>query len=348
MSSSALSRRSFLRGSAMLIGAAAAMPLLSACGSDNPASASGTAKLSMQGGWLLSEGQLGEAVALAQGWYEEAGVAFTFKPGGPSIDGVALVGSGQSPVGQVSSSPSLMLAASRGVPVKAFAVGVQQQPYAFISKPDKPVLKPQDLIGKTVGTQATGQILLDALLKVNDIDPADVKVQTIGSEITPLTTGQVDVWTGWLTNVAAMRPLNGQYKSMMLWDAGVQLYGYPYYARTETIEKDPELLRNFVTATARGWKYAADHLDEAAQAVADMDATLKAEDVKAAAEVLLPYAFNDVTATNGWGAMSKDVWSRQLDLYAGLGQFQGKAPSVDDVVDMSILDATAADRPKLG
>lgn len=344
MPTTSLNRRSLLRGSALLVGAAATMPLLSACGGSSDSGK----KLSMQGGWLLSEGQLGEAVALANGWYQDEGIGFDFKPGGPSIDGVALIGSKQSQVGQVSSSPSLLLAASQSVPVKAFAVGVQQQPYAFISKPGSAVVEPKDLIGKTIGTQATGQILVDALLKVNDIDPGDVTIETIGSEITPLTTGQVDVWTGWLTNVAAMRPLNGEFEAMMLWDAGVQLYGYPYYAHEDTLKNNPELLEKFVKVTARGWKAAFDDLDTAAAAVADMDPALKAADVKASGEVLLPFAFNERTATDGWGAMDKTVWQQQIDLYAGLDQFANGAPALDDVVDMSILEATAADRPAIG
>jgi NitT/TauT family transport system substrate-binding protein len=348
MTSTFINRRSFLRSSAAVVGAAAAAPLLASCGGGSKASGAGAQKLTLQGGWLLSEGQLGEAVALAKGWYDDAGISFTFKPGGPSIDGVSLVGSGQSLVGQVSSSPSLMLAASQGVPVKAFAVGVQRQPYAYVSKPDKPVKEPKDLIGKTVGTQATGQILLDALLKVNDIDPKDVKVVIIGSEITPLTTGQVDVWTGWMTNVAAMRPLHGQYETMSLWDAGVKLYGYPYYARADTLKDQSDLLARFTKATAKGWAYAAENLPQAARDVTKMDPSLKAEDIEAAGKVLLPFAFNEETATNGWGAMDPAVWKQQIDLYDRLGQFKGHTPTLDDVVDMSVLEATAGDRPKIG
>jgi len=345
MSSANLSRRSFLRNSTLLAGAAVAAPVITACGSSG---ADGTTKVTMQGGWLASEGQLGEAIALAKGWYKDEGIDFSFKPGGPSIDGVGLVASRQSQIGQISSSPSLMLAANQGVPIRAFAVGVQQQPYAYISKPDKPVREPKDLIGKKVGTQATGQVLLNALLKVNGIDPSEVKVEIIGAEITPLTTGQVDVWTGWLTNVAAMRPLGGKFEKMMLWDAGVKLYGYPYYARKDLLTKDADLLERFVKATARGWEYAVDNVPEAAKAVTKLDPSLKAADVQAAAEVLLPYAFNSETAKNGWGAMSADVWQQQIDLYAGLGQFKGDAPSSDQVIDMTILDATAAARPKIG
>lgn len=342
-----IGRRSFLRGSALIVGAAAVSPLLNACGGRGQSSRGGlTADL--QAGWLISEGLLGEAVGLAKGWYADEGIDLGITPGGPSIDGVALVGSGKKQIGQVPSSPSLMLAVAQGVPVKAFAVGVQRQPYAYVSRPGKAVKEPRDLIGKTVGTQATGQILIDALLKVNKIDPKDVKIEVIGAEITPLTTGQVDVWTGWLTNTAALRPLNNEYETMTLWDAGVELYGFPYYAQTTTIEENPELLRKFVAITAKAWEYAIENLDEASEAVVRLAPAVKASDIKSAAETIIPYAFNAETASNGWGAMSGAVWQKQIDLYSGLGQFKGATPKLDDVIDMSILEATASDRPKMG
>lgn len=354
MTQTPYNRRTFFRHSGLVLGAAAAGGLLSACGSDaSGASASagggGGTPFSVQGGWLLSEGQLGEAVARAKGYYQDEGLDFSFRPGGPSIDGVALVAAGQSQVGQVSSSPSLMLAASQSIPIRAFAVGVQRQPYAYISKPDNPVNEPKDLIGKTVGTQATGEILLKALLKVNDIDPGDVTVQVIGSDVTPLTTGQVDVWTGWLTNVAALRPV-GEFESMLLWDAGVKLYGYPYYARAETLEQNPELVQKFVRATAKGWEDALADVGAAAEAVAALDTTggTKPADVQAAAEVLIPYAFDAQTQSEGWGTMNADTWKSQIDLYAGLDQFEQGAPTLDQVIDMSVLEATAANRPKVG
>jgi hypothetical protein len=63
-----------------------------------------------------------EVVAKNQGYFEQEGIDFDIQPGGPSIDGVAVVASGRFELGQVSSSPSLMLAVSQGLPIKCFAV----------------------------------------------------------------------------------------------------------------------------------------------------------------------------------------------------------------------------------
>src|SRR6266404_867348 len=168
------------------------------------ASAQGRAVINLQLGWLLSGNQLGEACAKQLGYYEQEGIDLRFQPGGPSIDGVAIVASGRYEIGQVSSSPSLMLAASQKIPVKCFAVGAPEHPYAFYSLPRAPVRTPHDFIGKKVGIQATGKILLTALLRKNNIAEKDVTVVVAGADMTPLLTGQVDVFTGWLTNTSAL------------------------------------------------------------------------------------------------------------------------------------------------
>jgi len=73
------------------------------------ASAQGKPVVNMQLGWLFSGNQIGEVCAKAMGFYEQEGIEVKFQPGGPNIDGVAVVAAGRFEVGQVSSSPSLML-----------------------------------------------------------------------------------------------------------------------------------------------------------------------------------------------------------------------------------------------
>src|SRR5271170_2479027 len=179
-------RRKLLKGAAATI-AAAVLPLTI---SSRSYAQSGLQTVNMQLGWITGGNQLGEVVAKRLGYFEQEKIDFAIQAGGPNIDGVAVVASGRFEVGQVSSSPSLMLATSQKIPVCCFAVGAQEHPYAYFSLPKKPVRTPQDLIGKKVGVQATAKILLAALLKKHNIPEKDVEVVVIGSEMTPLLTGQ--------------------------------------------------------------------------------------------------------------------------------------------------------------
>ena len=312
------------------------------------ANAQGKPVVNVQLGWLLSGNQIGDVCAKQLGFYDAEGIEVRFQAGGPSIDGVAIVASGRFEVGQVSSSPSLMLAASQDLPIKCFAVGAQQHPFAYISLKKNPIREPKDLVGKKIATQATAVILLKAMLAKNKIAEKDVQVITMGADMSPVLTGQADAVTGWLTNTSAMKPLGDQRVDMRLWDAGVRLYALPYYATTDTLAKKADVLARFVRATGKGWEWANANREKAVDLLVKEFPNLNRQDEIDAVDVMMKYAFNENTKTNGWGAMDPAVWREQIDLYAELGQFSKRVPKVEEVMTLDILNATGNARPRIG
>ncbi|HEX4235489.1 MAG TPA: ABC transporter substrate-binding protein [Caldimonas sp.] len=308
--------------------------------------AAGRAKIDMQLGWLIGGNQLGEVVARKQGYFDQEGIDFEIQPGGPNIDGVAVVASGRFDLGQVSSSPSLMLAVSQGLPIKCFAVGVQKHPYCFFSLKKKPIRTAQDMVGKKIGIQSTGIILLKALLAKNKIDEKSVTIVPIGADMTPLMTGQVDAVTGWLTNTSALKVLGAERVDMALWDTGVKLYALPYYTTDKTLQTHGDVLAGFVRASARGWHWADKNRDQAVDILVKEYPNLDRADERVAADVMLAYSFGDAARANGWGTMDPAIWQDQIALYSELGQFTAKTPKVDEVITLDILKATQAARLK--
>ena len=337
-----IARRDFLRGAA---GAAAATTLVSV-----DVRGQGKPIVNLQLGWLLSGNQIGEVCAKALGYYDQEGIEMRFQAGGPNIDGVAVVAAGRHEIGQVSSSPSLMLATSQDIPVMCFAAGAQEHPYTFFSLKKNPVREPKDLVGKKVGIQATGVILLRALLAKNKIPEKEVQIVTIGADMSPVLTGQVDVVTGWLTNTTALKVLGDQRVDLRLWDTGVRLYALPYYATAATIKNRGDLVAKFLRATGKGWAFAhqAPNRDKAIAFLVKEFPNLNAADEREALEVMLKFAFSPRTAAEGWGTMDPAVWQEQISLYAELGQFSKRVPKVDEVMTLDILKATADGRPKIG
>jgi len=315
---------------------------------DMDADAQGKPVVNLQLGWLLSGNQLGEVCAKRLGYYDQEGISLAFQPGGPNIDGVAIVASGKFEAGQVSSSPSLMLAASQDLPVKCFAVGAQQHPYTFFSLKKNPIREPKDLIGKKVGIQATGVILLKALLAKNGISEKQVTIVTSGAEMTPLMTGQVDTFTGWATNTTALKVLGDQRVDLKLWDTGVRLYALPYYATVHTLQTKADVLQKFVRATAKGWEYAYNNREKAVDLLIKEFPNLNRQDELEAAPEMLKYSFNAATKAGGWGTMDPAVWKEQIDLHEELKQFSKRVPKVGEVMTLDILKATENARPKLG
>jgi NitT/TauT family transport system substrate-binding protein len=342
LSSRQLRRRTLLKGSVATGFAAAA--LLPAGGFAQAK----TQTINLQLGWLAGNNQIGEVAAKNLGFFEEEKLNVVIQPGGPSIDGVAIVASGRCEIGQISSSPSLMLAASQKIPVMSFATGLQQHPYAYFSLPKKPVRTAKDLIGKKVGIQATAKVLLNALMKKAGITEKDLEIVIIGSEMTPILTGQTDVVSGWITNTTTLKPLGPDRIDLRLWDAGVRLYALPYYATKDTLEKKTEMVLGFTRAMSRGWEYALKNTDKAVDFLVKEYPNLKRDDEIAGSKALLTFAFNANTKANGWGAFDPAIWQEQIDLFDSLKQFSAGAPKLQDVITTKILDATKAQRAKVG
>jgi NitT/TauT family transport system substrate-binding protein len=306
--------------------------------------------INMQLGWLLSGNQIGEVCAKQLGYYEQEGIEMRFQAGGPNIDGVAVVAAGRYEVGQVSSSPSLMLAASQDIPVVCFAAGLQEHPYAFFSLKKNPIREPKDLVGKKVGIQATGVILLKALLAKNKIPDKEVQIVTLGADMSPVLTGQVDCVTGWLTNTTAIKVLGSEMVSMRLWDTGVKLYALPYYATANTIRTRGDVLAKYLRASGKGWEFAYQpaNRDKAVEMLVKEFPNLKAEDERVSLDTQLKFGFSPRTKAEGWGTMDPAIWQDQINIYAELGQFSKRVPKLEEVMTLDILKMTADSRPKIG
>jgi len=335
-------RRTILTGAAAT--AAAAANLLPSGGFAQAK----TQTVNLQLGWLASNNNIGEVVAKQLGYFEEEKLNVVIQPGGPNIDGVAIVASGRHEIGQVSSSPSLMLAASQKIPVTCFATALQEHPYTFFSLEKKPIRTAKDMVSKKIGIQATGKILLTALLKKQNIPEKDVEVVVVGADFSPLLTGQVDAFTGWLTSTTAIKALGQPPVTLRLWDAGVQLYALPLYATKDTLQKKPEMVAGFLRAQGRGYAFAQKDPEKAADLLVKEYPNFKRDDELDGLKVLLKFAFNENTRVNGWGAFEPKVWQDQIALYDDLKQFSAGPPKLDDVITTKILEATKDARPKIG
>ena len=339
-----LTRRHMLGRSAALLAGIATGGVISVARGARAA----TSEVTFQLGWIMSNGQIGEVAAKSLGYFEAEGINLKFAPGGPNVDGVAVVASGSAQVGNLSSSPSLMLARAGKLPVKCFAIGYQEHPFTYFSLPKKPIRTPQDMVGKRIGTQGTARILLRALLAKHKIKESDVQVVVIGSDMLPLMTGQVDAVTGWLTNVSALRALGPDRIDMRLWDAGIQLYANLYYTTDDTLEKHADVLAAFTRAAAKGWAYAHQNPEKAVDLLVRAYPNLDRDAELDAIKPVHKFSFTKTTAAKGWGTMEPSVWETQIHVYDELQQFKGPAPKVTDVMTDSILKTTAAARPKIG
>jgi NitT/TauT family transport system substrate-binding protein len=332
-----LRRRQFIRGAAALTLGWAAQ----ARGSIPAAGAEGLTGLSEQIGWFANAQMAGDFVAIAKGYFKEAGIDLKIQPGGPSIDAVQIVAGGGIPIGNVSSVAVLVTARSRGLPVKAIGTALQRHPFAFMFFTKSGIRTPHDFVGKTIGIQPTARPLLDAVLAKYQIPPDKVKVLFIGGDTRPLVTGQVDVITGWIIDAPQVEALRqaGNFSYFLLWDLGIKLYAYGYFTTDRVLRERKDLLARFFSASARGWVYASQHPDEAVDLVmrqtTGLDRALELQTWKNE----IPYLFSPLTRERGWGYMDPKVWAAIGDTYYGLKQIPKPVSAseimTDEIVEMA-------------
>ncbi len=341
-SASSLSRRGVLQYGAAMGGVATVSSFIGI-----EAVAADRAKVNMQLGWLASNGILGEVAAKREGYYDDLDIELEVTPGGPGVDGVASVAAGRAGVGQLSSSPSLMLARSAGIPVKAFAAGYQKHPFTYFSLANDPIRTPSDMVGKTIATQPTAVILLKALLAKNGIPEDQVEIVKMGSDMNQLLTGQASAVTGWQTNTNALKILGEGRVDLMLWDAGIQLYANVYYTTDEMLADHSDVLARFLTGSARGWGFTRQNPEAAVDHLVSEYQNLDRASELEAVHPVLGFSFNETTAENGWAAMNEANWRAQIDVYDQLEQFEGATPGLSDVMTTDILSATEEARKEV-
>ncbi len=314
-----LSRRDFLKVTGALGLTLAGGELSSLV---RPAHAQTLVAMSQQIGWFLNSQMAGDVVAVEKGYFREAGIDLRIQPGGPAIDPVQVVAGGGTTFGNAASIGILLNARAQGLPIKAWATALQRHPFAFIFYAGSGIRTPKDFEGKTIGIQPTARPLLEAVLRKHGIPKERVKIIFVGGDTTPLVTRQVDVITGWIINAGQMEAAyqGGVVNYFRLWDLGIRMYAYTYFATEQVLRDRKEVLARFLAASAKGWLRARDNPDEAVEMVLRHSRGLDRGIELRTWKNMGSYLTSVATKTHGWGYMDPKVWADLAETYLQLDQ----------------------------
>ncbi len=217
--------------------------------------------------WVPNTNHTGIYVALANGWYEEAGVELQILPYG-GVSPEALVANGRAEVG-VSSAESVLGAVAAGEPVVSVAAMLATNTAALAVLAESGVTRPRDLDGKVYA--AFGAPWEDpAVAAVIGRDGGRGEFRSAVLNVAgfdALLAGRADfVWifAGWQGVQAELE--NTPLRLFNFNDYGVPDYYTPVLvASPDGAETNAAALRAFLAATARGYAYAAENPAEAAE-----------------------------------------------------------------------------------
>jgi hypothetical protein len=124
-----------------------------------------------------------------------------------------------------------------------------------ISLAEKPILKPQDLVGKTLAVPPVNTISVEAMLKLNGIDKNDLRIVPYAYDPTPLISGEIDASIDFTTNVPyTIEQAGKKAVSFLLYDFGFTIYNDTVVVTEEALKTQRELIVKWLRASRRGWE----------------------------------------------------------------------------------------------
>jgi NitT/TauT family transport system substrate-binding protein len=247
--------------------------------------ASGSARaadpVTLQLKWVAQAQFAGYYVAAAKGFYKDAGLDVTIKPGGPDVNPSQVIAGGGADV-IIDWMPSALAAREKGVPLVNIAQVYTRSGLELTCRRDSGVKVPADFKGRTLGVWFAGNEypFLSWMSKLGlktTGGPAGVTVLKQGFNVDPLLQKQaacISTMTYneyWQLIEAGMKP--DQLLVFKYEDQGVATLEDGLYT-TEAKLKDPaamDRLARFVKASMQGWQYAVAHQDEAVKIVLAAD-----------------------------------------------------------------------------
>ena len=239
--------------------------------------------LTLQLKWVTQAQFAGYYVALDKGFYKDADLDVTIKPGGPDIAPTQVLAGGGADV-TVEWMPAALAAREKGLPMVNIAQPFKSSGMMLTCRKDTGVATTDDFKGKTLGVWFFGNEFpflswMSQLGIPTDGSENGVKVLKQGFNVDPILNGQaacVSTMTYneyWQVIDAGLKP--SDLVTFKYEDQGVATLEDGLYVLEHKLV-DPafeDKLVRFVRASMKGWKYAEANPDEAALIVLEYDET---------------------------------------------------------------------------
>ena len=246
-------------------------------------SAQAADELTLQLKWVTQAQFAGYYVAKDKGFYEEAGLDVTINPGGPDIAPPQVIAGGGADV-ILEWMPAALAAREKGVSLVNIAQPFQRSGMMLTCRKETGIESPEDFRGKTLGVWFFGNEFpflswMSQLGIPTEGGDDGVEVLKQGFNVDPLIQEQADCVSTmtyneyWQVIDAGFTP--DDLVVFNYTDQGVATLEDGIYVLEESLadEAMADKLARFVAASMRGWEYACENQQEAAEIVLENDAT---------------------------------------------------------------------------
>ena len=240
-------------------------------------------KVTIQLKWVTQAQFGGYYVAQDKGYYSAAGLDVTIKPGGPDIATPQVIAGGGADV-IVDWMPSALASREKGVPLVNIAQIFKKSGMMLTCRKDSGIKSPSDFRGKTLGVWFYGNEYpflswMSQLGIPTKGGSNGVTVLKQGFNVDPILQKQAECVSTmtyneyWQVVDAGLSP--SELVVYKYEDQGVATLEDGLYVLEKNLRNKGfvDKMARFLRASIKGWKYAADHPDEAADIVLENDDT---------------------------------------------------------------------------
>ncbi|WP_323770584.1 ABC transporter substrate-binding protein [Antarctobacter sp.] len=255
--------------------------------------------------WTHSASYAGFYSADNNGDFAGEGLQVEFLIGGPHVDPIGLVVSGEAQMG-LANGADLLRARGSGQPVKAVACIYRLSPLVYITLKSSGIDHPGKFAGKTVRASRQNTIVLKAMISDYDID-FDSMTVVFTNDIDRMLNGEIDIWSGYSAVSLERLVDHGLDLNIMHPDNfGAHFYYSCVFSTDQFINDEPEVILGFLRASLqKGWPRAFRNPEAAAALVNNYGPEVNIGDQAKAISIMLPLVD---TGTGDIGWTDADVW----------------------------------------
>lgn len=286
-------------------------------------------------------------VALSKGYFKEEGLNVTILPTKGTADAVRYVESGLAEIGFID-VPSLVASGAAGSDIRIVGAVYQKAPYCVFSlNPGANVSSPKDMVGLEIGSSSASFMprIFSAFMKMNNLDPSTLKIVNIdGSARVPmLIARKVAAIDQFIMGEPSIKRAAGdaQTKCLLLSDYGLDIYANSIGVREDFMKANPAVVKGFIRAAFRGWKYALANPAEAAKIQVQYLKALDPQIIEQELRILRRITITPEVEANGFGTMSRDKMRRTVQFINDNVEVTGTKLTADGIMVDGYLPSPA-------
>ncbi|MCF6177932.1 MAG: ABC transporter substrate-binding protein [Geopsychrobacter sp.] len=217
-------------------------------------------KVSLQLKWKHQFQFAGYYAALEQGYYREVGLDVDIRARGlDTLRSVDQVLKGVATYGV--EGANLLVRRLRGAPLVALAAIFQHSPMVTLALQKNHINTVKDMVGKRMMDNGVAEVGLPAMLLQEGIDPQrSITRLPMSYSLESLINGETDLYSAYLTNETYfLKQRKIPYTVINPVDYGIDFYSDILFTTEKELAEHPRRVRDFLSASLKGWRYALDH-----------------------------------------------------------------------------------------